>query len=138
MANIFAYLFFNGRCKEAMEFYKSCLGGDLNLSTYGEWPMGAQMPQEKHNQVMHSRLNAGNVQLMGADMPTNEPYKPSGTVSLCPVCDSKQEMENLFANLSVGGRVKNPLKEEFFGWYGAITDKFGFNWMFQYGTAPKM
>ena len=71
--------------------------------------------------------------LMASDNLGQEGYKHGNTVSLCLVCGSKEEIETLFSKLSAGGRVKHSLKEEFFGTYGDLTDKYGFNWMFQFG-----
>jgi PhnB protein len=82
---------------------------------------------------MHSMLMSDKATLMGADMIGDEGYKPGNTISLCLVCESKEEIETLFSKLARGGRVKNPLKKEFFGVYGDLTDRYGFGWMFQFG-----
>ena len=137
MASLNAYLGFNGQCQEAMNFYKSCLGGELILNTVGDSPMEAQMPAEMRGKILHSMLTSGKMVLMGSDMVEEEGYTPGNSISLCLVCESKEEIERLFLQLSNGGRVTHPLKEEFFGTFGAITDKFGFNWMFQFGGAQK-
>lgn len=138
MAEFNAYLIFNGNCREAMEFYKGCLGGELGVMTVGESPMAAQMPPEMRNRILHSVLTSGSVMLMGSDMiGRNEELKHGNTLSLCLVCKSKAEIETLFKKLSAGGHIDSPLKEEFFGTYGDLTDKYGFHWMFQYGTGKK-
>ena len=137
MAQLNAYLMFPGNCREAMEFYKRCLGGELTLMTIGDSPMTAQMPAEMHGKIMHSMIASGKMTLMGSDMVGEERYKPGNTISLCLVCESKEEIETLFSQLSQGGQVKNPLKEEFFGTYGDLTDRYGFNWMFQFGGNQK-
>jgi PhnB protein len=133
MAHLVAYLTFDGNCKEAMEFYTACLGGKLDLMTVGSSPMAAQMPG-MGDQVMHSRLVSGNMILMASDSMGRERQEHGNSVSLCLVCDSKTEVEGLFSRLSAGGQITSPLKEEFFGTYGAVADKFGFRWMLQYGT----
>ena len=133
MAQLNAYLIFDGNCKVAMEFYKSCLGGELKLMNVGESPMAAQTPAEMRDKIMHSVLASGNTVLMGSDMIGGGEYKPGNTVYLCLVCESKAEIERLFSKLSVGAKATRPLKEEFFGTYGDLTDKFGFGWMFQFG-----
>ena len=58
---------FNGDCREAMEFYKSCFGGELKIMTHGESPMAAQAPAELRDKVMHSFLKSGKIEFMGAD-----------------------------------------------------------------------
>jgi PhnB protein len=132
MAQLNPYLHFNGNCREAMTFYKACLGGELSMQTVGESPMAAQMPKEAHKNVLHSALVKDGLVLMGSDM-----MEPGGVVkgndmTLCLVCKSKEEIETFFSKLSAGGKVTHPLKEEFFGTFGDLTDKFGFNWMFQF------
>lgn len=137
MASLNAYLEFNDQCQEAMTFYKSCLGGELILNTVGDSPMAAQMPTEMRGKILHSMLASGKIVLMGSDMGKEKEYKPKNSVSLCLVCDSQDEIERLFSLLSKGSRVIHPLKKEFFGTFGAITDKYGINWMFQFGGIQK-
>ncbi len=130
MANLVPYLRFNGTCAEAMKFYKDCLGGELQIMTVGESPNASQMPKEAQKQVMHSRLKNGSIELMGSDMAGPMGVKAGSTISLSLQSASKAEVENLFAKLSAGGRVTHALKDEFFGTYGDLTDKFGIDWMF--------
>jgi len=133
MAEFNAYLKFNGNCREAMRFYQSCLGGEMSLMTVGESPMKNQMPAEMQDKIMHSVLTSGSIMLMGSDMIGEDGYRHGNTLSLCLVCKSREEIETLFSKLSAGGRVTHALKEEFFGTYGDLVDKYGFSWMFQYG-----
>ena len=140
MAQLNAYLVFNGNCREAMQFYKGCLGGELNSMTVGNSPMAATMPAGMRDKIMHSLLTSGSIRLMASDMIDmigEEGYKHGNTVSLCLVCQSKEEIQTLFSKLSQGGQIKHPLKEEFFGTYGDLTDKYGFSWMFQFGENQK-
>jgi len=139
MAKLTAYLTFNGNCKEAMEFYKSCLGGELQLMTVGESPAAARMPAAMRDKIMHSSLKAATLELLASDMFDQAEYRHGNTVTLTLICESKAEIEKLFANLSKGGRVRNPLSEEFFGTYANLTDKYGFTWMLQFGinNSPK-
>ncbi len=132
MAQVNPYLSFNGNCREAMEFYKACLGGELEINTIGDSPMGAQMPDKKDN-VMHSMLKADGMVLMASDMLRPGNLVQGNSVSICISGKNKEEIEKYFAKLSEGGKVTQPLKEEFFGTYGDLTDKFGVLWMFQAG-----
>jgi PhnB protein len=93
--------------------------------------MGAQTSELK-DKIMHFYLKSGNISFMGSDMLQGEPPKHGNRVILCLVCDSKEEIEALFAKVSAGGKINRALKEEFFGTYGEAADKFGFYWMFQY------
>ena len=137
MANLNAYLTFNGKCKEAMEFYKECLGGELQIMMMGESPMASTLPPEAKNNVMHSLLASGNIRLMASDMMQSTETIQGNTVSLCIVGEDKGEIEKIFSKLSEGGKIGNPLKEEFFGTYGDLTDKYGFRWMFQFGAGQR-
>ena len=137
MAQLTAYIGLNGQCREAMEFYKKCLGGELQIMTFGDSPMGKDMSSEMRNRIMHSALIKKDFLLMASDMSYDEGYKPGNNVSLCLVCSSEDEIQTLFKNLSEGGHVRHSLRKEFFGTYGDLTDKYGFNWMFQYSPENK-
>jgi PhnB protein len=135
MALLSPYITFHGNCKEAMQFYQSCLGGDLQLNTVGDSPMAAQMPKEQHNNILHSVLKNEHLTIMAADMGTENPGQ--GRVGLCLVCSSADEIKRLFDALSAGGNVDYPLKQEFFGTFGAFLDKFGIRWNLQFGTGQQ-
>jgi len=70
---------------------------------------------------------------MASDMMGPEGSIKGNTITLCLICSSEEEIKTLFSNLSSGGENGHPLKEEFFGTIGDLTDKFGMNWMFQFG-----
>jgi PhnB protein len=82
------------------------------------------------DQVLHGSLAKDNLTIFGSDVAGAE-LTQGNNVFLCLVCKSKEEIETLFSKLSQGGKVKTPLKHEFFGTYGDLVDKFGINWMFQ-------
>lgn len=134
MAQLNPYLTFNGNCREAMEFYKACLGGELSIMTFGDSPMASQMPDKKDN-VMHSMLKKDGMVLMASDMIMPGELIQGNTVTLCINGGSAEELKTFFTKLSEGGTVGHELKEEFFGTYGDLTDKFGINWMFQADNA---
>ncbi len=136
MAQIVAYLGFNGNCKEAMEFYKDCLGGELTFNMLADSPTAAQMPPEAQNGVMHADLSGEGWRLFGSDMMGPESLKQSSAVQICLVGKNAEEIKSAFAKLSMGGQVGHELKEESFGTYGDLVDKYGFRWMFQ-ADAPK-
>ena len=132
MAQLNTYLTFDGNCREAMEFYRACLGGELSIMTVGESPMKDHVPPEVHNQVLHSLLRKDNMVLMAADKVMPGPYIQGNTMTLCINGGSSlDELQSLFTQLSAGGTMGHELKAEFFGTYGDFVDKFGMNWMFQ-------
>ena len=131
MARLVSYLTFDGNCAEAMTFYKTCFGGELELNKVGEGPMAGKMPPEVKDQIMHSRLSSGKIELMASDMMGHGELAKGNNITLCLICESEQELKELFDKLSSGGKVTQPVAKEFFGWYGGFADKFGINWMLQ-------
>ncbi|HCI78488.1 MAG TPA: VOC family protein [Ktedonobacter sp.] len=132
MAQIQAYLHFNGNCREAMTFYKECLGGELSMQTVGDSPTAGQMPAEMHNSIMHAQLANDGFLLLASDL--MGPQTANGSnVSLLLECKSEEEIRTLYANLAAGGQGGHALENTFWGAiFGDVTDKFGFNWMFNY------
>ena len=130
------YLLLDGRCMEAMEFYKSCFGGDLSMTTVGESPMKGVFPESMHKRVVNAKLVSGNINISASDWlrPSETPVQ-GNTVCLYLSGSTYSEIKSLFDKLSSGATITDPLKEEPFGVYGALNDKFAFRWMFH--TAKK-
>jgi len=117
-----------------MEFYQKIFGGELKIMTVGQSPMAVQRPEVK-DKILHSILRADGVVIMASDWLTPEQRIPGNTVALTLVCQSKEEIDGFYAKLKEGGQIQQPLKEEFFGTYAQLIDKFGFNWMLQFGQS---
>ena len=129
MARINPYLNFNDNCREAMNFYKDCLGGELTIMTAGESPMAGQMPPSMKDSIFHASLKIGDNMLMGSDMRRKQ-LTDGDTVSLCLNCTSEDEQSKFFKNLSAGGTINEPPGEMPGGAkIGNLTDKFGKLWM---------
>ena len=122
-----AYLFFDGNCEEAFEFYKSVLGGEFDRKNYfHEGPM--DIPEEMKNKIMHISLNLGDVVLMGSDGLQGQ---KGDNFSLSFYSDDPKEMEEMFNKMAEGGTITSPLENQFWGSkFGMLKDKFGINWMF--------
>lgn len=132
MTQINAYLNFNGRCREALSFYRDCLGGELNLQKIAESPMAAQMPSEMGAHILHGTLINKGIILMGSDMIGNS-LVPGNSISLCLQCSDEEEIARYFEKLSAAGTVKTPLHQTVWGaTYGELTDKFGVQWLLNY------
>jgi len=132
MAKLNLYLNYAGNCRDAMTFYKECLGGELKIQTMGESPVAAQMPPEAANNVMHSTLTNDAMVLMASDA-MNEEINRGNSMSLMLNCESEEEINRYFNALSQGGQVVTPLRKEFWGGiFGQFTDKFGVAWMMNY------
>ena len=130
MMTLTPYLSFNGNCEEAMKFYQSCLGGDLDLQKVGDSPMKSEDPR-KDNQVMHSLLKSDGIVLMASDMIMEGEAKPGTNVTLTLSGGSLADLKKYFEKLSEGGKVRQPLQTTFFGTYGDLVDKYGVAWAFQ-------
>ena len=133
MAQIHSYLTFNGNCREAMHFYKDCLGGELKIQGIGETPMAVKMPAKMRDGVLHATLEKGNVILMGSDMVPDTGFQTGNSVSLILMCSSEIEIRQYYENLANGGLATHPLEYTFWGaLFGGLTDKFGNHWLLNY------
>src|SRR5262245_28899693 len=122
MATLNPYLTFSGNCREAMTYYNSILGGELNFIVVGESLVADQVPPAFKAQLLHSSLKTYDLELMATDMQP-EAVQGGNDVHLALICKSETETRDLFEKLSAGGRVKQPLMEMFFGLIGSVTDR---------------
>ena len=120
----------DAKAREAMEFYQSVLGGDLNLMTFGD--MGTEGASA--SQVMHGQLEtAAGIVLMGADAPPEMVQVTFGdnvSVSLSGGPEDGDQLRGWFAGLSEGGDVRQPLEAAPWGdEFGMFVDRFGISWL---------
>lgn len=126
------YLLFDGTCHDAMEFYKTVFGGELTATKVRDSPAKDHIPAFQQEKTINARLRSGAIEISASDwLMLNRPRIPGNTVCLYLSGGSLEELKALFAKLSEGADVTDPLKEMFFGAYGALNDKFGVRWMFQ-------
>ncbi|HEY8301137.1 MAG TPA: VOC family protein [Jatrophihabitans sp.] len=125
------YLNFRDTAREAMQFYRSVFGGELTMSTFGEFGM-AQDPGEQ-DKIMHSQLETGSgFTLMGADTPNHMDYTPAAgfSVSLSSDSSGEAELRGYWDKLSEGGQVQMPLDKAPWGdVFGMCVDRFGISWL---------
>ncbi len=128
--NVNAYLFFDGKCEEALDFYKSKLGAQVTaLMRFKEAPDQSQMQPGSLEKVMHSEFNVGDTKVMASDGYCTGAPKFEG-FSLVIQCKDDAEAAKHFGSLSQGGQVTMPLAKTFFASsFGMVTDKFGVGWM---------
>ncbi len=127
------YLFFEGRCAEAVEFYRSKLGAQVNtLMRYKDSPEAPQpgmVPAGCYDKVMHMSLRIGDTTLMASDGRCLGRTNFAG-FSLSLTATNDAEAERLFAALADGGQVQMPLTKTFFSSrFGMVADRFGVPWM---------
>jgi PhnB protein len=124
-----AYLTFNGNCREAMAFYRSCFGGELVIMAVKESPMANQWPAAMQEHILHAGLTCGDLVLLASDMTAPDGPVRGNTISLALNCNSETELQRFFHNLSEGGNITHPLHTFYDGTIGAVTDKYGMNWV---------
>ena len=127
-----SYLQFQGRCDEAIEFYRGALGAEVTaLLRYREMPesCGAACTPGTEDKVMHSSLRIGNTEVLASDgMCSGKPGFQGISLTLSVPADD--EAERLFAALADGGQVQVPLTPTFFSSrFGMVADRFGVPWM---------
>jgi len=129
------YIFFNGDCAEAMDFYKNAFGGELTMQKYSEVPGDMPGKAEHPDWVMHSALEGGLVKIMGCDSDKASPK--AAKIELSIIGSDEDALRKTFDALSEGGSVKEPLKKQFWGdTFGQLTDKYNIDWMVNV-LAPK-
>ncbi len=128
--NVQAYLFFDGRCDEALAFYREALGAEVTaLMRFKENPDPAGCAPGTEEKVMHCNFTIGTTQLMASDGNCKSAPSFQG-FSLTINAESADEAERLFAALSDGGQVQMPLSQTFFSpRFGMVADRFGVSWM---------
>jgi PhnB protein len=127
------YLFFDGRCEEAVEFYRRALGAEVTMlmrfKDSPEAPQPGMVPPGSENKVMHSSLRIGDTTVLASDgQCLGQPSFQGFSLSLTVPNDA--EAERRFAALADGGQVQMPLAKTFFSpRFGMVADRFGVSWM---------
>lgn len=127
-----SYLFFSGRCEEALEFYKSAIDAKVGMvMRFGDSPEPAppgMLPPGYEAKVMHASFHVGETMIMASDgCGENHPF---AGFSLSLGVATEVEAERCFNALAEGGTVQMPLAKTFWSpRYGMLTDKFGMSWM---------
>jgi PhnB protein len=131
-ASIQPYLFFGGRCEEALEFYRSVLGAQIEMvmrfRESPEPPPADMLKPGYEDKVMHSSFRIGETTLMASDGCGEETSFSGFSLSLSVA--SEAEADRAFAALADGGHVQMPLGPTFWSpRFGMLTDRFGVGWM---------
>ena len=124
------YLQFDGRCEEAIEFYKSALGAKVEaIMRFKDGPDCMEMPAGTADKVLHSCFRIGDSTIMASDgyCKGNPDFQGFSLTTQAP---DKAEADRLFKALEPGGQVQMPLSETFFSpRFGMVADRFGVSWM---------
>lgn len=126
------YISFSGNARQALEFYKAVFGGNLALSTYGEYGEPGAPNAEL---IMHGMLETDKgFTLMGADTPPGMDYQPGNTMTVSLSGDDGAELHGYWDRLTEGGTVSIALEKQMWGdEFGQCSDQFGIAWMVNIG-----
>ena len=128
---IVPYLFFEGRCEEALNFYRDQLGAEIvMMMRYKESPVPCDnLPPDHEQKIMHATLRIGDGEIMASDGMIG-PETPFQGFSLSITVPDVSQAQRTFDALADGGTVQMPLTETFFTpSFGMLSDKFGVGWM---------
>ncbi len=126
------YLFFDGTCEEALNFYKDALNGEITmLRKVSEAPKEQQQPQHL-DKIMHAVLSLGKVSLFASDS-MGYPASNGSNTSVSLTFDSQDSIDRSWEKMKQGGKVNMELQDTFWGArFGMLKDKYGINWIFNY------
>ena len=126
------YISFKDDARAAMEFYKSVFGGELVVSTFGEF--GDSGPSADN--VMHAQLETpSGYTIMASDTPEQMPYQPGTNIAVSLSGDDSEELRGYWDKLAEGGNVTMPLEKQAWGdEFGMLTDQFGIGWLVNIGS----
>ncbi|WP_309069177.1 VOC family protein [Microbacterium sp.] len=132
------YISFRDEAAEALTFYQSVLGGELNIMKMGEMP-NADLDEADRDKVMHGQLDLDNgFTLMASDTPTGMEYDAGARITVCLFGDDGPELSPVFDRLAEGGQVVEPYTQAPWGdSFGMLTDRFGVPWMLNAGSGEQ-
>jgi PhnB protein len=121
------YINFQGKAREAMQFYQQVLGGELVLLAFN--PDGAPKPAGPNDGIMHARLETDGAVIMGTDGSPDYPPTVGDNMAVALGGYDREQISKIVDQLGEGGTVKQPLTEQSWGTSAWLQDKFGVNWM---------
>ena len=126
------YIQFDGDAREAMEFYRDVLGGELVINTFGEY--GSDDPATA-DKTMHAQLETdGGFTLMASDAAPGMEHRPGTNITISLSGEDGDELRGYWDKLADGGAVTMPLEKQMWGdEFGMLTDRFGIGWMVNIG-----
>jgi len=150
MSSIIPYLYFDGNCEEAMNFYHATLGGSIPyVGRYADMPPSGETEDckqnpEDANRIMHMSLvlEDGAV-ILASDVPGKEmpgyTFTAGNNIAMSVNAANREHADKIFSGLSAGGTVTMPMNDTFWGaYFGMWVDKFGISWMVNYDDPEKM
>ena len=129
------YISFQDNARQALEFYRETFGGELTMSTFGEY---GDPSQPGADGIMHGNLKTpSGFTIMAADTPPGMDYNPGTSITISLSGDDGDELRGYWDKLSSGGAVSVPLEKQMWGdEFGMCTDQFGIGWMVNIAATP--
>ena len=138
------YLYFDGTCRDAFNFYRSVFGGEFKAEmTFAEGPPDYKYDPEEKDKIMHVTLPIGESALMGSDVPKGDPNSkppvPSNAFAVSYLASSREDADSKFAALQAdGGGITMPMDDMFWGaYFGMVKDRFGTHWMINHASSSE-
>jgi PhnB protein len=124
------YITFGGAAREAMEFYRSVFGGELDVNTWAEQPNMPGNSPDMHDKILHAALTVSDsVNIMAADMP-GHPGPKGSPISVSVSGEDEDQLRGWWDKLSVGAEITAPFEKAPWGdTFGMCVDQYGVNWM---------
>ncbi|WP_018629381.1 VOC family protein [Niabella aurantiaca] len=136
MIRIKSYLTFNGNCREAMRFYKKCLGGELRFQTLGESVGTEVLPKEIKACILQASLRSPYAEIIATDIVPDEGLYMGNNIALMLECRSLKELMGVYQRLGKGGTATQRVIPTTSGcYYASLTDPFGIRWMLNFDPA---
>ena len=130
------HIHFSGQCREAFEYYKHVLGGEVEFLAYADSPLKDDVSPEWAEKIIHGSFKLNNLEIAGGDVAPEHYQTPQGFLLLLRL-GSEQESRRIFNAFSDGGTEIMPLQKTFWSpCYGIVVDKFGVSWKINY--VPEM
>lgn len=130
MTKLSVYFGLNGRCEEAMNFYKNCFGGEPTLTIIGDSPMKDHFPEAMKDKILHAELATDGFTIMASDMNGPDGFTEGTNVAISLDNADPEKAKQLYNKLAVGGIIMDEFKTQFWGgMMGVVRDQFGIKWM---------
>jgi PhnB protein len=122
------YISFGDNARQALQFYQGVFGGELTISTFGEF---GQQDTPLADNIMHGQLETpGGLTLMAADTPPGMEHTPGNNIAVSLSGDDADALRGYWEQLSDGGTVSVPLEKQMWGdEFGMCVDRFGISWL---------
>lgn len=124
MKEAMPYLMFSGNCREALDFYKTCLDGEItSLQTIAQSPIEA--PPEHQDRIFDAEFRADNVRFKASDDAPHQPAAKGANFAMFVMFTDGNEQKRVFEKLADGGQIQFPLEDKF----GMLVDRYQIQWM---------